>query len=105
MNQLRLMPHATSFDIGNAVALARACELSYAEPDVIEAARGPGTVRDVMAPMRDIDVLTPETRGNEAMHRLAKVGDRSLPVVDRRGTVVGLLNASDVMRWTSFHKG
>ncbi len=36
MNQLRLMPHARSFDIGNAVALVRAAELSYAEPDLIE---------------------------------------------------------------------
>lgn len=30
------MPHTTSFDIGNAVALARACELSYEEADTIE---------------------------------------------------------------------
>jgi len=32
------MPHATSFDLGNAVALARAAELSYEMPATIEAA-------------------------------------------------------------------
>ncbi len=37
MNQIRLMPHSTSFDIGNAVALVRASELSYEEPALIEA--------------------------------------------------------------------
>lgn len=38
MTQMRLLPHASSFHIGNAVALARAAELSYQEPAVIEAA-------------------------------------------------------------------
>lgn len=37
MNQFRLIPHVTTFDIGNAIALARASELSYQEPALIEA--------------------------------------------------------------------
>ncbi|MDP6554473.1 MAG: lipase family protein [Pirellulaceae bacterium] len=37
MSQIRLMPYSTSFDIGNAVALVRASELSYEEPGLIEA--------------------------------------------------------------------
>lgn len=60
------------------------------------------TVRDVMTPTDQLEVVTPDEDGAEALHQLNQSGVRQLPV-EEAGHLVGLLRRQDILRWLQLH--
>lgn len=60
-------------------------------------------VRDLMQPPDALRWLTPDTAGDDALGALTADHDAPLPVVEN-GRVVGLLGATDVLRWLGIHE-
>ena len=58
------------------------------------------TAADVMT--RDVAVVYPETTLLDAVKLMAKRHISGMPVLDRAGTIVGMLSEADLMRW---HEG
>jgi len=61
------------------------------------------TVRDVMAPLSKLRVLDGEAMASDALTALAQAGDRPVAVVSGQ-SVVGLVRASDILKWVMLHQ-
>jgi Zn-dependent protease/predicted transcriptional regulator len=56
------------------------------------------TVRDIMTPLQELVVATPEEDAATALDKLMKLDVRQLPVV-REGRLAGLLRLNDIVKW------
>jgi Zn-dependent protease/predicted transcriptional regulator len=56
------------------------------------------TVRQVMVPQNDLDVVTPREDAMDAFQKLARKEMRQIPVV-QNGKLVGMLRRRDILRW------
>ncbi len=65
---------------------------------VAETERQRLTVRDVMTPRAQIDVIEEDSEASQALQKLAHREVRQLPVVDS-DRLIGLLRRQDMMRW------
>lgn len=60
------------------------------------------TVRDVMTPVDQLEMVTPDEDGAEALRQLSQSGVRQLPV-QQGGQLVGLLRRQDILKWLQLH--
>jgi Zn-dependent protease/predicted transcriptional regulator len=60
------------------------------------------TVRDVMVPENELEVVTPRDDAMVAFQKMAQQEVRQVPVV-QNGTLVGMLRRKDFMRWLQMH--
>jgi len=56
------------------------------------------TVRQVMVPEKDLDVVTPREDAMDAFQKLANKEMRQIPVV-QNGKLIGMLRRRDILRW------
>lgn len=72
----------------------------YAENlrDIDRSAWDTTTVRDVMVPQADLEVVTPREDAMDAFQKLASKEMRQIPVV-QNGKLVGMLRRRDILRW------
>ncbi len=59
-------------------------------------------VTELMKPLDDTEVLSPQTPVSEALERFNRLGVGRLPVI-QDGELVGILSQSDVLRWLEWH--
>lgn len=60
------------------------------------------TVSQVMTPVKDLDVTTPQEDVSDALDKLSRKDVRQMPVVSD-GHVVGLLRRRDILKWLQLH--
>ena len=56
------------------------------------------TVRQVMVPDRELEVVTPRDDAMDAFQKLTQRDMRQIPVV-RNGELIGMLRRRDILRW------
>ena len=56
------------------------------------------TVKEVMVPEEDLEVVTPRDDAMDAFQKLAQKEMRQIPVV-QDGALVGMLRRRDILRW------
>lgn len=66
---------------------------------VVAARRDPARTRLDEVMTRDPDVLFPDDRIGYAVNRMTTMGYRTVPLVDRERRPIGIVTASDVVRW------
>jgi Zn-dependent protease/predicted transcriptional regulator len=77
--------------------------VSYTDIATLPAAERAGrSVRDVAKPIDDRPSLSADALASTALRQLSAIGDEPVVVLSG-GRVVGLLRASDVLRWTLMH--
>jgi Zn-dependent protease/predicted transcriptional regulator len=60
------------------------------------------TVRQVMVPEQDLEVVTPREDAMDAFQKLAQKEMRQIPVV-QNGKLIGMLRRRDILRWLQLH--
>ncbi len=60
------------------------------------------TVRQIMVPEKELEVVTPREDAMDAFQKLAKRDMRQIPVV-QNGELVGMLRRQDILRWLQVH--
>lgn len=91
----QLWPVTGSGGIASAVSYSDVAGLSPEE-------RGRRTVGELATALEDRPTLSPDALASTALRQLSALGDEPVAVIGN-GRVVGLLRASDVLRWTVMH--
>jgi Zn-dependent protease/predicted transcriptional regulator len=60
------------------------------------------TVREVMTPEHELEVVTPREDAMDAFQKLAQKDMRQIPVVEK-GELIGMLRRRDILRWLQVH--
>jgi len=60
------------------------------------------TVKEVMTPEKELEVVTPREDAMDAFQKLARKEMRQIPVV-QNGELVGMLRRRDILRWLQVH--
>jgi predicted transcriptional regulator len=60
-------------------------------------------VGDVMTPSSDLSTLSAEAPATEALRKLGEGDVDQVPVVERDGSLLGLVRRQDILRWLSVH--
>lgn len=66
--------------------------------DVDRSAWNTTTVKEIMVPEKDLDVVTPQEDAMDAFQKLAHKEMRQIPVV-QNGELIGMLRRRDILRW------
>jgi Zn-dependent protease/CBS domain-containing protein len=61
-------------------------------------------VRQIMTPVKELVILSPEDDGSQALNKLMQRDVRQLPVVSD-SKLLGLLRRRDILRWMQLHSG
>ena len=56
------------------------------------------TVKEIMAPEQELDMITPRDDAMDAFQKLARKEMRQIPVV-KNGKLIGMLRRRDILRW------
>lgn len=70
--------------------------------DIDRSAWDTTTVRQVMVPEKELEVVTPREDAMDAFQKLAQRDMRQIPVV-QNGELVGMLRRRDILRWLQVH--
>lgn len=68
-----------------------------------EARRSQATVAEIMTPLSELERVDEDAPVSDALQKLGDRDVEQVPVVDRQGTLLGLVRKQDILRWLTLH--